>query len=129
MEYDDLTTYKMYPNKLEQNLEISLDLKLKIIDDNPIKKKKVGKLEGVKEEFYKDAITHVFGTISEKTGLVTFFGFKCVSGKTVFIGYPEGNGFIFGTFGKKFHEIKVQTSLEGIILLQPGFKCGLLFME
>ena len=121
MEYDDLTTYKMYPNKLEQNLEISLDLKLKIIDDNPIKKKKVGKLEGVKEEFYKDAITHVFGTISEKAGFVTFFGFKCVSGKTVFVGHPEGNGFIFGKFGQKFHEIEIQTSFDGIILLQPGF--------
>ncbi len=121
MEYDDLTTYKMYPNKIEQNLEISLDLKLKIIDDNPIKKEKVGKLEGIKEEFYKDAITHVFGTISEKTGFVSFFGFKCVSGKTVFVGHPEGNGFIFGKFGQKFHEIEIQTSFDGINLLQPGF--------
>ena len=121
MEYDDVVTNKMYPKTLEESLVISLDLNLKIIDETPIEQKKVGKLEGIKETFYKDAITHVFGTISEKTGLVTFFGFKCVSGKTVFVGYPEGNGFIFGKFGKKFHEIKVQTSLDGIILLQPGF--------
>ena len=121
MEYDDVVTNKMYPKALEESLVISLDLNLKIIDETPILQKKTGKLEGIKETFYKDAITHVFGTISEKTGLVTFFGFKCVSGKTVFVGYPEGNGFIFGKFGKKFHEIKVQTSLDGIILLQPGF--------
>ena len=86
-----------------------------------LKEKKVGKLEGVKEEFYRDAVTHVFGTISPKTNTINFFGFKCVSGKTVFVGYPEGDGFIYGKFGTKFHELKIQMSLDGIILLQPGF--------
>jgi hypothetical protein len=52
---------------------------------------------------------------------VNFLGFKCVSGKTVFVGYPEGDGFLFGNFGKKFHEIKIQMNIDGIILLQPGF--------
>ena len=53
---------------------------------------------------YRDVITHIFGTINSKTN---FLGFKCVSGKTVFIGYPEGDGFIYGKFGTKFHEVKV----------------------
>ena len=121
IEYDGVADIKMYPKNLEETLEISLDMELKIIDKTPIKEKKLGKLEGLKETFYKDAITHVFGTISEKTGFLTFLGFKCVSGKTVFVGYPEGDGFIFGRFGQKFHEIKIQASLGGIILLQPGF--------
>ena len=121
MEYDEIATNKLYPNKIENSLNISLEMKLGIVDDKPIKEKKVGKLEGVKQEFYRDAVTHVFGTISSKTGILNFFGFKCVSGKTVFVGYPEGDGFIFGHFGKKFHEIKIQMSLDGILLLQPGF--------
>ena len=121
MEYDGVTKNKMYPSKLEENLVISLEMKLGIIDDKPILEKKVGKLEGIKEEFYRDAVTHVFGTISSKTGYINFFGFKCASGKTVFVGYPEGDGFIFGKFGEKFHEIKIQMTLDGIVLFQPGF--------
>ena len=119
VEYDEIAINKLYPNKLEDSLQISLEMKLGLIDPNA--EKKVGKLEGLKEEFYKDAVTHVFGTISQKTGFVSFLGFKCVSGKTVFVGYPEGDGFLFGKFGKKFHEIKMQMSLDGIILLHPGF--------
>ena len=121
MEYDGIAKVKLYPSKLENNLVISLEMKLGIVDEKPILQKKVGKLEGIKEEFYRDAVTHVFGTMSAKTNLITFFGFKCVSGKTVFVGFPEGDGFIFGKFGTKFHEIKVQMSLDGILLLQPGF--------
>ena len=121
MEYDGITKNKMYPSKIEQNLVISLEMKLGIVDNKPIEEKKIGKLEGIKEEFYRDAVTHVFGTISLKTGYINFFGFKCISGKTVFVGYPEGDGFIFGKFGEKFHEIKIQMNLDGIILLQPGF--------
>ena len=124
MEYDGVATNKLYPNKIENNLNISLEMKLGIVDDKPIKEKKVGKLEGVKEEFYRDGVTHVFGTISSKTGMVNFLGFKCISGKTVFVGYPEGDGFLFGNFGKKFHEIKIQMSLDGILLLQPGFNAN-----
>ena len=121
MEYDGIAKVKLYPSKLENNLVISLEMKLGIVDDKPILQKKVGKFEGIKEEFYRDAVTHVFGTMSTKTNLITFFGFKCVSGKTVFVGFPEGDGFMFGKFGSKFHEIKVQMSLDGILLLQPGF--------
>ena len=113
IEYDNLVKNKLYPKKLEYDLEISLDMKL-IIDEDQ-------KKEELKEDLLKDAVTHVFGTISQNTGLISFLGFKCVSGKTVFVGYPEGEGFLFGRFGKKFHEIKMQMSLEGIILLQPGF--------
>ena len=121
MEYDSITEVKMYPNKIENDLLISLDMKLGYVDEKPILEKKIGKLEGLKEEFYRDGVTHVFGTISPKTNKINFIGFKCISGKTVFVGFPEGDGFLFGKFGMKFHEVKMQMNLEGIILLQPGF--------
>ena len=115
MEYDEISKVKMYPNKIEQSLLITLEMNLGIIDY--IK----DKLEGIKEEFFRDAVTHIFGTVNQKTNLVNFLGFKCISGKTVFVGYPNGDGFMFGNFGKKFHELKVQMNLDGIFLLQPGF--------
>ena len=115
IEYDNLVKNKLYPKKLEYDLDISLDMKLGLLID------KEQKNEELKEDFLKDAVTHVFGTISQNTGFISFLGFKCVSGKTVFVGYPEGDGFLFGRFGKKFHEIKMQMSLEGILLFQPGF--------
>jgi len=109
----------MYPGKIEQDLVISLEMKLGILDDNI--KREMGKLAGVKEEFCKDAVTHIFGTLSEEQKLINFLGFKCVSGKTLFVGYPSGKGFLFGKFGKKFHEVKLHTTLEGINFFQPGF--------
>ena len=64
----------------------------------------------MKQGNYRDSATHIFGTISQETGLITFLGFKCVSGKTVFVGFPEGEGFLYGSFGKKFHNLN--NSLE-----------------
>ena len=119
LEYDNIVQNKMYPSKIEANLVISLEMKLGILDVKI--KKDLGKLSRVKEEFCKDAVTHIFGTLSEENKLVNFLGFKCVSGKTVFVGYPSGQGFLFGKFGKKFHEIKIHTTLEGINFFQPGF--------
>ena len=119
LEYDNIVQNKMYPSKIEQDLVISLEMKLGILDDNI--KKDLGKLAGVKEEFCKDAVTHIFGTLSEEKKLINFLGFKCVSGKTLFVGYPSGQGFLFGKFGKKFHEVKLHTTLEGINFFQPGF--------
>ena len=94
LEYDNIVQNKMYPIKLEQNLVISLEMKLGILDDKI--KKDLGKLSGVKEEFCKDAVTHIFGTMNQEKGIITFLGFKCVSGKTLFVGYPNGSPFLFG---------------------------------
>ena len=121
IEYDKIATNKMYPTKIENSLVISLDMTMGIVDDNPIKEKKVGKMQGIKEELYRDAITHIFGTISPKTKYINFLGFKCVSGKTVFVGFPEGESFLFGKFTKKFHEVRVQMTVDGIGLFKPGF--------
>ena len=45
-----------------------------------------------------DSITHIFGTFDK---VITFIGFKCSSGKTVYFGKPNGKSFIFGIYGKK----------------------------
>ena len=122
LEYDGVFKSTMYPSKMKDDLVVSLEMNLGIVDEKPIKEKKIGKFLGFKQGNYSDAVTHIFGTISQETGLITFLGFKCISGKTVFVGFPEGDGFLFGKFGNKFHDIKLQMTVDGITKLEPGFK-------
>ena len=95
-------------------------MKLGIIDLE-LFKVNLKKYKNIKNDLYRDAITHVFGTINEN-GFVSFIGFKSISGKTQFVGFPEGNGFLFCEFGKKIHDFRVQLNKEGINKLQIGFK-------
>ena len=120
MTYDDVFENQMYPPDLENDLNISLEMNLGIVDERPIKQRQIGKNKEIKEKFYRDAITHIFGTVNSKN-LISFLGFKCISGKTEFVGVPDGVGFLIGGFGKKFHSIKLQMTKEGIHLLSPIF--------
>ena len=122
LEYDGVFKSKMYPIKIEDELVVSLEMNLGIVDEKPITENKIGKFLGIKQGNYRDAATHIFGTINQESGLITFLGFKCLSGKTVFVGFPEGDGFLFGKFGTKFHDIKLQMTVDGITKLEPGFK-------
>jgi hypothetical protein len=122
VQYDGVFKCKMFPTKLENDLLVTLEMTLGLIDESPITKKKIGKFLGLKEKNYRDAITHVFGTLDPQTGIITFFGFKCISGKMSYVGKPKGNGFLFGQFGSKLHDIKVQMTLDGIIRFEPSFE-------
>ena len=127
--YDDTFENNMFPNELEDELDISLDINLGIVDEKPIKKKKIGKFFGLKEKLYRDAITHIFGNFDKNKNVINFLGFKCISGKTVFIGKNNSSEnnipFLFGNFGKKFHLIKLQISEKGINYFNPVFNSNL----
>ena len=118
--YDDVFENLMYPTFIENSLNISLEMNLGIVDEKPIKLRQIGKFKEIKEKFYRDAITHIFGTINSKN-IISFIGFKCISGKTEFVGVPDGEGFLIGGFGEKFHSIKMQMTENGIHLLNPIF--------
>ena len=120
LEYDGIYKVKMFPKSLEEELQIILEMKLDIINYN-LFKKNIKRYKNNKIDLYRDAITHIFGTMNDK-GFLTFIGFKCISGKTLFVGFPEGKGFLFGEFGKKIHDFKVQLNIDGITKFQPGFK-------
>ena len=122
LEYDGFFRSKMYPKNIEDDLDIGLEMNLGIIDEN---EEKIGKLSKMKQGDYRDGITHVFGTFNEETGYITFLGFKCISGKISFEGFPDGDGFLFGLFGTKFHDLKIQLTEDGIVKLEPGFKASL----
>ena len=122
LEYDGAFKSKMYPSKIEDELVVTLEMNLGIVIEKPIRENKIGKFLGIKKGNYRDAIRHIFGTINQKNGLITFLGFKCISGKTVFVGFPDGEGFLFGKFGNKFHNLKLQMTVNGISKIEPGFK-------
>ena len=125
--YDDIFENNIFPSFLENDLDISLDMNLGLIDDKPLKMKKIGKFLGLKEIIYRDAITHIFGNFDENKNIISFLGFKCISGKTAFVGKNSSNniGFLFGTFGKKFHLVKLQINEKGINLIKPIFDSNL----
>ena len=121
IEYDGIYKSEMFPKNLEEELAISLEMEMKYLDKKKMKESMRAFSGVAKQEKYMDAVTHIFGTINEKSGYITFLGFKCISGKTLFVGYPEGEGFLFGKYGSKFHDIKIQMKKEGITKLEPIF--------
>ena len=125
LEYDGVFKSRMYPSKIGDDLLVSLEMNLGLVDERPLTDDLLEKFEGIREGNFRDAVTHIFGTYDEEKSLITFLGFKCVSGKTVFVGFPEGDGFLFGNFGSKFHDIKLQMNEDGITKLEPGFKANL----
>ena len=121
VQYDGVFSNRMYPSKLEENLSISLEMNLGIIDEQPILNGSINQYLGLKEKFFRDMVTHVFGTFDREKKILSFLGFKCASGKTVFVGYPSGDGFLMGKFGNKLSHIKLEMSEEGITKIEPSF--------
>ena len=125
LEYDGIYQSNMYKSNIEDDLILRLEMALDYIDDKSKIEENIKKFTVINQGNYRDAITHIFGTISEEKSCITYLGFKCISGKTVFVGFPEGKGFLFGKFGTKFHDLRVQMNQNGITFLEPGFKRNL----
>ena len=121
VQYDGVFKNRMYPSKIEDQLSVSLEMNLGIIDEMPIIKGSIGKFMGIKEKFFRDLVTHVFCTFDKEKKIISFLGFKCASGKTVFVGFPKGDGFLFGTFGSKLSQIKIEMTEQGVTKLEPIF--------
>ena len=117
--FDDIFKNKLYPKKIEDILSVGLEVSLKILDEDKLDKKEVSKY--IKASYFRDAITHIFGTIDQESKIVTFLGFKCISGKTQFVGFPKGKSFLLGDFGKKINQIKCQMTEDGLTTILPYF--------
>ena len=115
--FDEIFKNKLYPKKIEDKLSVGLEISLKILDEKKLEKKNFSKY--MKASYLRDAVTHVFGTVDEKSKYITFLGFKCISGKTQFIGTPKGKSFLIGEFGKKMNQFKCQMTSDGISVILP----------
>ena len=125
IEYDNLNKYKLYPEENNEKLLIRLKIILKILDEKLLKediKLKNCNKEKINMSLHQDSITHIFGTIDKETQAINFLGFKCFSGKMRYIGKPKGESFLFGEFGKKFYNLRLEINKKkGITLFEPGF--------
>ena len=65
---------------------------------------------------FQDSITHIFGTIDKDTQTINFLGFKCFSGKIRYIGKPKGESFLFGEFGKRFYNLRLEINKKKVLL-------------
>ena len=122
LEFDDINKYELYPKEIIDDLFFGLEINLGIIQKKYfIQNKKINN-ENFNMSLYRDSITHIFGTFDKTSYIITYLGFKCVSGKIRFIGMPSGESFLFGEFGKKFYNLRVEINQEkGITLFEPGF--------
>ena len=119
--YDDVLKDKMFPTKIENDLILCLDLKLALFEQELRRETETNEFISSNKINYRDGITHIFGTLNSKTKIINFLGFKCASGKTLFVGFPDGKGFLFGKFGYRLHDINIQINEKGINKIVPFF--------
>ena len=125
IEYDNLDQYKLYDEENNEKILIGLRIKSRILDEDLlkeiVKKNNLGE-EGINKSLFQDSITHIFGTIDKDTQTINFLGFKSFYGKMRYIGKPKGESFLFGEFGKRFYNLRLEINKErGITLFEPGF--------
>ena len=118
LEYDDAFKSKMYDSVANKVLFVKLEMLFGLLDDAENDKNICQNLLAKTEPLYRDNITHVFGTYTNK---IEFLGFKCRSGKVGFVGKPKGDAFLFGNYGEQFHYVKTQT-VNCITQMIPFFK-------
>ena len=122
LEYDDINKFELYPKDIKKKLLKGLEINLDIINPEYYKEDKKRFNKDFNFSLYRDSITHIFGTLDQTKNIITFLGFKCVSGKLMYIGIPEGESFLFGKFGKKFYNLRIEMKREeGITFFEPGF--------
>ena len=100
IQYDDLVKAKLF----DQDSEVLYHDTPMTLDAIPSDDKKNLEQVNLKNEFLlRDAITHVFGTYTNK---IEFLGFKSKCGKYYYEGVPNGKPFIFGYPEKQFQSCR-----------------------
>ena len=111
--YDDFFKNDLFVNDDEKKY-ISLEVNLRIDEDRP---------EELKDKFpdknHRDGIITILGTFTDH---ITFLGFKCRSGKTLFVGKPNGDPFLFSEVGKELKYVKIEIKDNFITYFEPHFE-------
>ena len=113
--YDDFFKSDLFYNNENDSYYVNLELNL--VADRPFNSESTELFPTIND---RDGITHIGGTYNGEG--INFLVFKCRSGKTSFIGKPNGNGFLFGNYK---HELKtVRIGVFGGIMtyFEPYFE-------
>ena len=109
--YDDFFKNDLFLNKQGEEFYVSLEINLPVLD--------VEQNKEFPDINMRDGITHIFGTVSDK---IKFLGFKCRSGKTSFIGSPQGIPFFYGEKNKQFQSVKIEIKDNELSYFKPIFE-------
>ena len=111
--YDEFFNNELYFKTDEDNF-VGLEINLKADREVP---------EELKEKFpdinMRDGIISILGTFTDH---LTSLGFKCRSGKTSFVGKPEGDPFLFSEVGKELKYIRIEVLNGEINYFEPHFE-------
>ena len=113
--YDDFFKNDLLYNNENDSYFVSLELNL--VSDRPFNSESSELFPSIND---RDGITHIGGTYNEEG--INFLVFKCRSGKTSFIGKPNGIPFLYGSYKKELKTIRIGVN-EGILTyIEPYFE-------
>ena len=113
--YDDFFKNDLFLNKQDEKYYISLELNL--IAETPTNSEAEESFPTIND---RDGITHLGGTYNEEG--INFLVFKCRSGKTSFIGKPDGTPFLYGNYKKQLKGIKIGVNNNKLVFIEPYFE-------
>ena len=113
--YDDFFKNDLFLNKENEKFFISLEINL--IAETPTNSEAEETFPSIND---RDGITHIGGTFNEEG--INFLIFKCRSGKTSFIGKPDGTPFLLGNYKRQLQRIKIGVSNNKLVFIQPHFE-------
>ena len=114
--YDDFFKNDLFLNKENEKYFVSLEINL--IAETPVNAEAEESFPTIND---RDGITHIGGSYNEEG--INFLVFKCRSGKTSFIGKPNGTPFLFGNYKKQLKMIKIGISNDKLVYIEPFFEC------
>ena len=113
--YDDFFKNDLFFNKENEKYYVGLEMNL--IAETPTNSEAEESFPSIND---RDGITHIGGTYNEEG--INFFIFKCRSGKTSFIGKPNGTPFLFGNYKKQLKTIKIGVNNNKLVYINPNFE-------
>ena len=113
--YDDFFKNDLFYNN--ENDSYFVNLELNLVADRPFNSESTELFPTIND---RDGITHIGGTYNGEG--INFLVFKCRSGKTSFIGKPNGNGFLFGNYKHELKTVRIGVFAGVLTYFEPYFE-------
>ena len=113
--YDDFFKNDLFYNNENDSYFVSLELNL--VAERPFNSESTELFPSIND---RDGITHIGGTYNEEG--INFLVFKCRSGKTSFIGKPNGTPFLFGEYKKELKTVRIGINEGVLFYFEPHFE-------
>ena len=113
--YDDFFKNDLFYNNENDSYFVSLELNL--VAERPFNTESSEIFPSIND---RDGITHIGGTFNEEG--INFLVFKCRSGKTSFVGKPNGEPFLYGSYKNELKTVRVGVNNGILVYFEPNFE-------